>query len=194
MIEQEIIIKVEKRAIASIDATRCTNCGKCMEYCPVDAITEKQKEICHVCPDCSEMKAITVDEMHSMQHDACTIACPLGISPQGYINLIKAGKEKEAFEVIWDKNPLPTVCGFVCHHPCEERCKRGILIDDSMEIRAIKRYLGEKFINYQPAPYQVFNEETIAIIGAGNSNGFFIENLICLTFCGKLVSERRCLN
>lgn len=118
-------ITVEKNCVASVEANRCVNCGSCEDYCPVNAISEKQKSICHLCPDCTEMKAITPDEATNMQNDACTLACPLGISPQGYINLLKDGKKKEAFEVIWNKNPLPSVCGYVCHHPCEDVCKRG---------------------------------------------------------------------
>jgi len=165
--ENQTTIMVEKTSVASIDANRCVNCGKCEDYCPVDAISEKQKAICHLCPECTEMNAITPDEIIAMQQESCTLSCPLGISPQGYINLLKAGKDREAFESIFDKNPLPSVCGYVCHHPCEEDCKRGKLVDRPMEIRALKRYLSEEFIDYKPASYPVFKDERIAVIGAG---------------------------
>lgn len=167
MVKKKVTIKVEKQAVAFIDGNQCTNCGKCEDYCPIQAISEKQKEICHMCPDCTEIKAITVDEIQAMQREACTLACPLGISPQGYIALFKAGKEREAFDCIWDKNPLPAVCGYICHHPCETACKRGKLVDRPMEIRALKRFLGEKFLDYQPMPYPLIHEERIAVIGAG---------------------------
>jgi NADPH-dependent glutamate synthase beta subunit-like oxidoreductase len=73
---------------------------------------------------------------------SCTTACLLNISLQGYIGLVKAGKIGEAFNLIWEKNPLPSVCGSVCHHPCEDTCKRGILVDNPIKIRGIKKYLS----------------------------------------------------
>lgn len=164
---QEVVVKLNRAAIASIDGFKCVNCGKCEEKCPVGAIQEHQKTVCHLCPDCSEMKALTVGEMEEMQKESCTLACPLGISPQGYINLLKAGKEKEAFELIYEKNPLPSVCGGICHHPCEQACKRGQLVDTPMKIRGLKRYLGEKYLDYDPGKYPVLYDEEIAVIGAG---------------------------
>lgn len=164
---KQATVSVLKKANASIDPNRCANCGQCREYCPVDAISEKQKEICHMCPDCTEMKAVTVDTMRAMQNESCTQACPLGISPQGYIQLMKAGKQREAFELILSKNPLPAVCGYVCHHPCQQACKRGDLVDRPIEIRALKRFLGEEFEGYELSEYPVINPERIAVIGAG---------------------------
>ena len=63
------------------------------------------------------MKALNVQEMYDLRNTSCTLECPLGISPQGYINLLKYGKAKEAFDLIYEKNPLPSVCGYICHHP-----------------------------------------------------------------------------
>lgn len=45
--------------------------------------------------------------------------------------------------------------------------KRGSLVDHPMEIRTLKRYLGEEFIDYSPNPYPVNKQERIAVIGAG---------------------------
>lgn len=36
-----------------------------------------------------------------------------------------------------------------------------------MEIRAIKRYLAERFQDYTPDPYPVTKDEKIAVVGAG---------------------------
>jgi NADPH-dependent glutamate synthase beta subunit-like oxidoreductase len=113
------------------------------------------------------MKALNVSEMYGLQTTSCTLACPLGISPQGYIQLIKAGKIREAFDLIYEKNPLPSVCGYICHHPCEQVCKRGTLVDLPMNIRGLKRYLGEEFLCDTPAPYPLMHDKPIAVIGAG---------------------------
>lgn len=163
----EVTIKQERLSVANIDGYRCVNCGTCEEYCPVHAISERQKTVCHLCPDCTEMKALNVNEMQDMQKEACTLACPLGISPQGYIGLLKAGKVREAYQIIWQKNPLPAVCGYICTHPCEDTCKRGKLVDAPMNIRGLKRYLGEAFLDEPVIPYPVKYQEEIAVIGAG---------------------------
>ena len=146
----------------------CVSCGVCREYCPVEAISEQQREVCRICPGCATKPGLPFDEMRTVSADhACTIGCPVGISPQGYINLIKAGMYEEAYELIWEKTPFPAVLGYVCHHPCEDECKRGLLMDEPIKIRALKKYLS----NILPLPkqreYPVINEETVAIIGAG---------------------------
>jgi NADPH-dependent glutamate synthase beta subunit-like oxidoreductase len=98
---------------------------------------------------------------------SCTTACPLGISPQGYINLTAVCKEQEAFAHIWKCNPLPSICGRICTHPCEEMCKRGMLVDEPMAIRGVKRYLSDTFADFTPNIYPRIYEERIAVIGAG---------------------------
>lgn len=164
---KEVTLKTERLSVAQIDGYQCVNCGTCEEYCPAGAISERQKTVCHLCPDCTEMKALNVPEMEKMRTESCTLACPLGISPQGYINLLKAGKEKEAYELILDKNPLPSICGSICHHPCEDVCKRGKLVDEPMKIRGLKRYLGEKYLDTPLKKYPLIYQEEVAVIGAG---------------------------
>lgn len=155
------------QVVARIDPTKCVNCGTCRENCPADAITENQRTICHVCPTCTEIPGVSVGRMKSLPTEtSCTTKCPLGISPQGYLGLTKAGKFKEAYELIWSKNPLPSVCARICHHPCETGCKRGILVDEPIRIREVKRYLSEK-VDYELPEYVCMYEEKIAIIGAG---------------------------
>lgn len=164
---KEVTLKTERLSVAQIDGYQCVNCGTCEEYCPAGAISERQKTVCHLCPDCTLMKPLTVPEMEKMQTESCTLACPLGISPQGYINLLRAGKEKEAYELILDKNPLPSICGSICHHPCEDACKRGKLVDEPMKIRGLKRYLGEKYLDTPLKQYPRLYQEEVAVIGAG---------------------------
>lgn len=152
---------------AYIDPSKCINCGTCRENCPANAISEQQRQICRICPTCTGRPGMSVGKMKSLPAEtSCTTKCPLGISPQGYLGLTKLGKYDEAYELIWKKNPLPAVCARVCHHPCEEGCKRGIIVDEPIKIREIKRYLSEK-TDYQPKPYQTIYEERIAVIGSG---------------------------
>jgi len=158
---------VEKTAVAHINPRNCVNCGTCRELCPMEAISESQRVICRICPECTEQDAMTFDEMYEFTTKAaCTMGCPLGISPQGYINLTRSGKLEEAYKLVWDKNPLPSVCARICHHPCEQVCKRGVLVDEPIAIRSIKRYLGEK-TTFRAEKYPRLYEERIAVIGAG---------------------------
>ncbi len=165
--QKQVVLEQKNEAVAVIDGDRCVNCGQCESYCPVNAISEYQKEICHLCPDCTEIGAFGVKKVKELQDVACTLACPLGISPQGYINLLKAGKKREAFELIYEKTPFPVTLGYICHHPCEDVCKRGTIVDGPVHIRALKRYLGNEFIDLEPAPYPVIHDRPIAVIGAG---------------------------
>lgn len=165
--QKQVTVVQKNAALASIDGDRCVNCGQCEEYCPVGAISECQKEICHLCPDCTKVGAFGVKEVKELQDVACTLACPLGISPQGYINLLKAGKRKEAFQIIYEKTPFPSILGYICHHPCEDVCKRGTVVDKPMHIRALKRYLGQEFIDEEPEPYPAIHDQHISVIGAG---------------------------
>jgi len=99
-------------SVASINSNNCVNCGDCRDICPVLAITEQQRVICRLCPTCTDQPAMLFNDMvdHATK-ESCTTACPLDISPQGYINLTAAGKEEEAFLHIWKHNPLPSICG-----------------------------------------------------------------------------------
>ena len=73
----------------------------------------------------------------------CEHSCPVGVDAVGYIALIAAGRFEEALELIRERNPLPGVCGRVCHHPCEAKCRRGEL-DEPIAICALKRFVADR--------------------------------------------------
>ncbi len=171
---------LDRGYVASVNTKKCINCGTCRVNCPVEAITEAQRWICRVCPECTDqpvMRLADIDAFCTKQ--SCTTACPLGISPQGYIGLARNGKDEAAFKTIWEKNPLPSVCSHICHHPCEQVCKCGVLVDDPMAIRGIKRYLDEN-VEYTRPKYPRLHDEKVAVIGAGPaglSAGHFLSAL-----------------
>ena len=73
-------------------------------------------------------------------------------------------------DLIRKDNPFPTACALICEHPCEARCRRNI-IDDSINIRGMKRYIVDNAPSDQvPVPECASSTgKNIAIIGGGPS-------------------------
>ena len=74
----------------------------------------------------------------------CMMACPAQTNAGRYVALIAEGKFEEAYRYARDPNPMASVCGRVCAHPCETACRRGA-IDKPISIRALKRFLTERY-------------------------------------------------
>jgi NADH-quinone oxidoreductase subunit F len=109
----------------------------------------------------------------------CQHVCPIDAEVPVYIALTAKGKFKEAFEVVRKDNPFPGVCGRVCHHPCESKCRAGDG-GEPIAIRAIKRFLADycRELNNNPTlrPKKK-REEKVAIIGSGPAGltaGFYL--------------------
>ncbi|MEK6608882.1 MAG: FAD-dependent oxidoreductase [Myxococcota bacterium] len=73
----------------------------------------------------------------------CRVGCPVGTNAGGYVSLIGEGKYEQAFRFARGPNPLASICGRICAHPCETNCRRGIH-DQPVSIRALKRFLTER--------------------------------------------------
>ncbi len=81
----------------------------------------------------------------------CQAACPVHTDSGRYVQLIAQGELKEAFLTARSPNPLASVCGRVCAAPCEDQCRRG-KIDSPVAIRALKRFVCERFGTESVAP------------------------------------------
>ncbi|MDY6854535.1 MAG: FAD-dependent oxidoreductase [Thermodesulfobacteriota bacterium] len=117
----------------------------------------------------------------SMVISACQHACPAGIDVPNYVASIASGKYEQAVEIIRERNPFPAVCGRICVHPCEFKCRRGEL-DDSVAIRSLKRFASDWYfenIGLAKAPFPVSKKEKVAVIGAGPAG------LTCAYFLAK---------
>jgi NADPH-dependent glutamate synthase beta subunit-like oxidoreductase/coenzyme F420-reducing hydrogenase delta subunit/NAD-dependent dihydropyrimidine dehydrogenase PreA subunit len=108
-------------------------------------------------------------EITRIERSPCTMACPAGVNVKGYIGLISAGRFREALELIKRDNPLPGICGRVCHHPCEKVCKRSE-IDEPVAICWLKRFVADYELE-QPKkktePLPRTRKEKVAIVGSG---------------------------
>ena len=109
----------------------------------------------------------------------CVALCPAGVDIPGYIALIKEGRNEDAVRLIRKDNPFPTVCAFICEHPCEARCRRNML-DDSINIRGLKRYAVEN-AGFVPAKENAPSTgKKVAIVGGGPgglSAAFYLQQM-----------------
>ncbi|MGD2184721.1 MAG: FAD-dependent oxidoreductase, partial [Desulfobacterales bacterium] len=118
----------------------------------------------------------------TMVISACQHACPAGIDVPNYVAAIAEGQYERAVEIIRERNPFPAVCGRICIHPCEYKCRRGEL-DSPVAIRALKRFASEwYFENIGPKrnPFPNTQKEKVAIVGAGPAG------LTCAYFLAKM--------
>ena len=99
----------------------------------------------------------------------CQHTCPVELDIPGYIALIKEGGFEDAYNLIRQRLPFPSICGKICHHPCEAKCRRG-QVDDPIAIRHLKRFVAdwafEHAVEYVPQVKER-RKEKVAIIGAG---------------------------
>lgn len=112
----------------------------------------------------------------------CQNACPAGVNVPGYVALIAAGRLRDAYNLVRKENPFPAVCGRVCTHPCESKCRRAQL-DEPIAIADLKRYVADYVMKHEE-PYMdlVFPKKgkSVGIIGAGPSGltcGYYLARL-----------------
>jgi NADPH-dependent glutamate synthase beta subunit-like oxidoreductase len=100
----------------------------------------------------------------------CEKACPLAADVPSYVLAIAQGKFDDALVVIRETNPFPSICGRVCHQPCEAECNRK-LIDEAIAIRGLKRAAVDyaRQDSAKAEKIEMTRKEKVAIIGSGPS-------------------------
>ena len=98
----------------------------------------------------------------------CVSMCPAGVDIPGYMALVHRGRYADAVRLIRKDNPMPVACAYICEHPCEARCRRG-MIDDPLNIRGVKRYAVDHSGIVPNTPNAPATGKKIAIIGGGPS-------------------------
>jgi len=97
-----------------------------------------------------------------------------------YVDLVAQGKIMEALQIIRSGNPFPSICAYVCTHPCEDACRRT-QVDTPVAIRALKRFAvefgGDRLIK---AEAETSHQEKVAIVGSGPAG------LACAHYLRKL--------
>jgi len=98
----------------------------------------------------------------------CQHTCPVGMDIPAYIALVRAGRIDDAYKVLKQTNPFPSVCGRVCGHTCQFKCRRGQL-DEPVAIMHLKRFITDHAKRSKARPLPITRRERVAIIGAGPS-------------------------
>ena len=95
----------------------------------------------------------------------CQEACPAHTDCQAYVSLAGNGRFEDALRVLYEYLPLPACFGRVCPAPCEDACRRQ-LAEEPVQIRHLKRFLGDLPISYVP-PVEAESGKRIAVVGGG---------------------------
>ena len=152
----------------------CHHCKEpdCALACPEDAITKDPETgvVLHDNDKCTGCNAVpNKSGAEKQQTSPCKAQCPAHIDVQGYVNLAAKGKFEEALALIKKASPFPSICGRVCHHPCETHCSRGD-IDQSVGIHGIERFIADLDLKagkrYMPRIKDP-KEDRVAVVGSG---------------------------
>ncbi|MEF9437248.1 MAG: FAD-dependent oxidoreductase [Candidatus Mariimomonas ferrooxydans] len=124
-----------------------------------------------------------VDNEYLRENFNCSGGCPVNTMAGAYVKAINNGDYEKAYATARGPNPFASICGRVCAHPCEEVCRKGVVEKDPISIRALKRFVTERYgvesrqiltlrntLQYSTAPGSLHPETTgkqIAIIGSG---------------------------
>ena len=96
----------------------------------------------------------------------CQHTCPIGMDIPSYIALIRAERFEDAYKILLQTNPFPSVCGRVCDHKCQSKCRRGML-DEPLAIKFLKRFITDNAPEPKIQAVPVTRKEKIAVVGAG---------------------------
>ena len=100
----------------------------------------------------------------------CNHACPTGEQIQKYLDHVKHDRYLDGYLTITEDNPMPSVTGRVCYHPCETACNRAAH-DEPIGIRGVERFLGDFGLKLADNPVKrdlpPLNGKTVAIVGSG---------------------------
>jgi len=98
----------------------------------------------------------------------CQKGCPIHTDIPTAIRLLKENKLDEAGKMLFENNPLTTVCSLVCNHEkqCEGHCVLGRK-GAPVHFSTIENYISTTYANKMVAGPKPSNGMRVAIIGSG---------------------------
>jgi heterodisulfide reductase subunit A-like polyferredoxin len=155
-----------------VNPAACTGCAQCETVCTVAIPDEYNygmvaRRAAYIAFPQAVPKKSVIDRTGSAP---CLHTCPAGVSPSGFVSLVRAGKYEEAFKLHLDEAPLVGSLARACYAPCEGECTRGEM-DGPVQIRAIKRFMAdryyEKHLEPDYGPPETLLKTKVAIVGSG---------------------------
>ncbi|MDD5344768.1 MAG: NADH-ubiquinone oxidoreductase-F iron-sulfur binding region domain-containing protein, partial [Smithella sp.] len=102
----------------------------------------------------------------AMFKSPCQHTCPIEMDIPSYIALVRAERFDDAYKILLQSNPFPSVCGRVCDHKCQSKCRRGNM-DEPIAIKFLKRFITDNAPRPKIEAVPVTRKEKIAVAGAG---------------------------
>ena len=102
----------------------------------------------------------------SLFKSPCQHTCPIEMDIPSYIALIRAERFEDAYKILLRTNPFPSICGRVCDHKCQSKCRRGKM-DESLAIKFLKRFITDNAPRPVVTLVPAARKEKIAVVGAG---------------------------
>ena len=98
----------------------------------------------------------------------CQQGCPIHTNIPEVIRLLKDNKLNEAGRMLFENNPLTTVCSLICNHEnqCEGHCVRGIK-GAPVHFSVIENYISSTYASQMTRGPAKPNGKRVAIIGSG---------------------------
>ena len=136
---------------ASYDYSKCTGCHTCTYVCPFYVVTNP-----------------TERPLEKEQTPPCRNECLSFNDVEGFIALTGQEKFYEAWHLIKQNNPFPSITGRVCYAHCEKSCNRA-KFDEPVAINALERFIGDLAHEkgWKMIPLKEKRKERIAIVGSG---------------------------
>lgn len=98
----------------------------------------------------------------------CQQGCPIHTNIPEVIRLLKDNRLNEAGRMLFENNPLTTVCSLICNHEnqCEGHCVRGIK-GAPVHFSVIENYISSTYASQMTKGPATPNGKRVAIIGSG---------------------------
>lgn len=155
-----------------VDPAACTGCAKCETVCTVAMPDEYNyglvaRRAAHIAFPQAVPKKSVIDRAGSAP---CLHTCPAGVSPSGFVSLVRAGKYEAAFKLHLAEAPLVGSLARACYAPCEGECTRSRM-EGAVQVRAIKRFMADRYYQNHPepdyGPPENLRDTNVAVVGSG---------------------------
>ncbi len=98
----------------------------------------------------------------------CQMGCPINTPIPEVIRLLKENKLDEAGRILFENNPLTTVCSLICNHEkqCEGHCIQGIK-GTPVHFSTIEHYISSTYASKMTKGPSPSNGIKVAVVGSG---------------------------